>query len=78
MFEELAQILKENYQIENIELSTDFKKDLDLTSFDFVNIIALIEDKYGIEIEEESYRSLNTVQELKEYLEGRIRQRENA
>lgn len=73
MFEELAKILKDNYQIENIELSTNFKKDLDLTSFDFVNIIALIEEKYGIEIEEESYRSLNTVKDLTEYLEGRIK-----
>lgn len=73
MFEELAKILKDNYQIENIELSTNFKKDLDLTSFDFVNIIALIEEKYGIEIEEESYRSLNTVGDLTEYLEGRIK-----
>ncbi len=73
MFEELAKILKDNYQIENIELSTNFKKDLDLTSFDFVNIIALIEEKYGIDIEEESYRSLNTVGDLTEYLEGRIK-----
>ena len=72
MFEELKKILKDNYQIEDIELSTNFKKDLDLTSFDFVNLISIIEDKYKIEIEEESYRSLNTVQELIEYLEGRI------
>ena len=49
MFEELAKILKDNYQIENIELSTNFKKDL------------------------ESYRSLNTVGDLTEYLEGRIK-----
>lgn len=72
MFEELKKILRDNYQIEDIELSTNFKKDLDLTSFDFVNLIALIEDKYKIEIEEESYRRLNTVRELIEYLEGRI------
>lgn len=72
MFEELKKILKDNYQIEDIELSTNFKKDLDLTSFDFVNLISLIEDKYKIEIEEESYRRLNTVRELIEYLEGRI------
>ncbi len=72
MFEELKKILKDNYQIEDIELSTNFKKDLDLTSFDFVNLISIIEDKYKIEIEEESYRRLNTVRELIEYLEGRI------
>lgn len=72
MFEELKKILRDNYQIEDIELSTNFKKDLDLTSFDFVNLIALIEDKYRIEIEEECYRRLNTVQELIEYLESRI------
>lgn len=72
MFEELKKMLKDDYQIEDISLSTNFKKDLDLTSFDFINLIAMIEDKYKIEIEEECYRRLNTVGELIEYLEGRV------
>ena len=38
--------------------------------FDFVNLICLIEDKYGVELEEKKYRSLNTVQDLITYLES--------
>lgn len=72
MFEELKKILQEEYQIEDVALSTNFKKDLDLTSFDFVNLIARIEEKYKIEIEECSYRSLNTVSDLLDYLGARV------
>lgn len=68
MFDFLAKFLKDNYGIEHIELSTNFKKDLGLDSFDFVNVICAIEEKYGVELEEERYRRLNTIGELIEYL----------
>lgn len=68
MFDFFAEFLKDNYGIEHIELSTNFKKDLGLDSFDFVNIICAIEEKYGVELEEDRYRSLNTIGELIEYL----------
>ena len=68
MFDFFAEFLKDNYGIEHIELSTNFKKDLGLDSFDFVNIIYAIEEKYGVELEEDRYRRLNTIGELIEYL----------
>ena len=71
MFNDLKKIMKENYDITNIKLDSNFKKDFGLTSFDFINLICLIEEKFGIEIEECKYRSLNTVEELVCYLESR-------
>lgn len=70
MLSDFKKILKEYYDVDNVELTSNFKKDFGLTSFDFVNLICLIEDKYGIEIEESKYRSINTIEDLIQYLES--------
>lgn len=70
MFEEFKKIMKEVYEVDNVELESNFKTDFGLTSFDFVSLICVIEEKYGVELDEEKYRSLNTVQELITYLES--------
>ena len=61
--------MKDYYDIEGVELTSNFKKDFDLTSFDFVNLIYIVEEKYQIEIEEDKYRSLNTMEDLINYIE---------
>lgn len=71
MLDEFRKIMKKHYGIENIELTSNFKTDFDLTSFDFVNLVCLIENKYHVEIEEKAYRKMNTVGELIKYLEGK-------
>lgn len=71
MLNELKKMMKENYDITNIKLTSNFKKDFGLTSFDFINLICIIEDKFGIEIEESKYRTLNTVDDLVKYIESR-------
>lgn len=70
MLEEFRKILKDYYEITDVELTSNFKKDFDLTSFDFVNLICIIEEQYDIEIEEDQYRSLNTIGELIQYIES--------
>ena len=75
MLNDFKKILKTNYDIENVELSSNFKKDFDLSSFDFINLICLIEENYDIVIEEEQYLSLNTVQELIEYIESEMKKK---
>jgi acyl carrier protein len=75
MLDEFKKILKENYNITEVELASDFKKDFGLSSFDFINLICLIEEKYGIVIVEEEYLSLNTVGDLIKYIEKSLRQK---
>jgi len=71
MFNEFKDILKSNFNITNVELSSNFKKDFGLTSFDFIVLLFLTEEKYGVQIEEEHYFSLNTVDDLIKYIETR-------
>lgn len=69
MLKEFQKIMKEHYGIEKVELSSEFKTDFGLSSFDFINLICLIEEKYGVEFEEEDYQKLNTVEDLILYLD---------
>lgn len=73
MFNKIKKILKENYQIDDVKLESNFKKDFDLTSFDYVNLICLIEDEIGIEIDENKYRTINTIGDLVKYLENEVK-----
>ncbi len=68
MINDFKKILKESYNVENLDFSSDFKKDLGLSSFDFVNLMFLIEKKYSIVVEEESFRKLVTIGDLIDYI----------
>ncbi len=70
MLEQMKALLKKNYNINDISEETNFKTDLGLTSFDFINLIAVIEDTFGVEIEEEQYYSINTIGDLIKYIES--------
>lgn len=69
MLNDFKKILKEYYDIDNVSLNSNFKTEFGLTSFDFINLICLIEEKYNIEIEEKKYRTLNTIDDLIKYIE---------
>lgn len=71
MLDEFKKILKEEYDIDNVKLTSNFKTDFGLTSFDFINLICLIEDMFNIEIEESEYRNLNTMSDLINYIESK-------
>ena len=72
MLEEIKKILKDEYQITEVTEQTGFKKELGLSSFDFMNLICIFEEKYGIELDEEKYRSMTTIGELCGYLESLV------
>ena len=72
MLNEFREILKTNYDITDVELASNFKKDFNLSSFDFVNLLCLIEEKYGVVIEEEYYMALNTVDDLIKHIESEM------
>ncbi|MCR5012853.1 MAG: acyl carrier protein [Lachnospiraceae bacterium] len=69
MFEEIKKILDSEYHITGISRETNFRKELGLSSFDFLNLICIFEEKYGVELDEEKYIHIVTVGELCDYLE---------
>ena len=69
MLNEIKEIMYDYYEITDINLDSNFKTDFGLTSFDFVNLMGLIENKYDVVLEEKDYRKLNTIRDLIVYLE---------
>ncbi|MBR5419889.1 MAG: acyl carrier protein [Lachnospiraceae bacterium] len=74
MFEEIGKILKEEYGIVDISRDMDVKGGLGLNSFDLMNLICIVEERYHIEIDEEQYRQLVTLGEMCDYVELKIRE----
>ena len=64
MLHELETILHEYYGVAAIHAEDNFKKDYGLTSFDFVNLICLMEERFQMEFDEKDYVRLNTVSDL--------------
>jgi len=69
MLIEIIDIIKENFS-PTIEVTGDtaIKTDLDLDSFEIINLICILETKYKIEINEMDIASLITVNDICNYL----------
>lgn len=64
MFEIMKKVLEEEYGITDIAPDMNIRRDLGLSSFDLMNLICIVEERFGIELDEEQYRHLTTVREM--------------
>lgn len=71
MFEQLVEIIVEYVEVDkkDIHPQSRFIEDLGFTSFDFMNMLGEIEDRFDVEIDQEEAADIRTVQEAVEYLE---------
>lgn len=69
MLTEVIEIIKEAFS-PSIEVTgdTSIKSDLQLDSFEIIDLICILEDRYKIEIDEKEVLSLVTVNDICEYL----------
>ncbi len=74
MFELLRKALMDYVDVpeEEITLQTDFVKDLQMNSYDFISLIGQMEDDLGIEIPDDEIRDLRTVGDVADYLKSKI------
>lgn len=72
-FEIIKKIIAEQLKVDEsiITMDTHLMKDLEADSIDAVEIIILIEEKYGIEIPDEDAEKFQRVGDLVRYVEGR-------
>ncbi|MDE6815912.1 MAG: acyl carrier protein [Lachnospiraceae bacterium] len=73
MFEKVVELLKEQLDMETMEISPDssFKEDLGVDSLDLFELVMALEDKFGVEIPPEDLEQLNTVGDVAEYLKNK-------
>lgn len=71
MFEEIRSLLVEEMSIDETEIKEDaeFINDLGFNSLELADLVALCEEKYDIDLEEEKIREILTVGDFVKYLE---------
>jgi len=74
-FEIIKKIIAEQLKVDEsiITMDTHLMKDLEADSIDAVEIIILIEEKYGIEIPDDDAEKFQRVGDLVRYVEGRVK-----
>lgn len=73
MFEKLVEVIKEQLNVEDVEITmeTTFKDDLGADSLDLFELVMALEDEYSVEIPSEDLEKLLTVGDVVEYLKGK-------
>lgn len=71
IFEKVAEILEEELDVEREEIKPEskVKEDLGADSLDLFELISKLEDECEVEIQEEDYGKLVTVQDIVSYIE---------
>ena len=73
MLEKVIEIIKEQLNLEGVEVTEDssFKDDLGADSLDLFELVMAVEEEYGVEIPAEELEKLTTVGSVVEYLKER-------
>ena len=79
MFEKVVEIVKEQLNVEDVEITreTSFKDDLDADSLDLFELVMALEEEFGIEIPAEELEQITTVGAVIDYLEDKGTNNEN-
>lgn len=70
MLEKIADIIREQLNMDDIEITEDtsFKDDLGADSLDLFELVMALEDEYSVEIPAEDLQNLATVGDVMNYL----------
>lgn len=72
MLEKIADIIREQLNVEDMEITEDtsFKDDLGADSLDIFELVMAFEEEYGIEIPTEELEKLSTVGSVIDYIKS--------
>ena len=73
MLEKVIEIIKEQLNLEGVEVTEDssFKDDLGADSLDLFELVMAVEEEYGVEIPSEDLEKILTVNDVIKYLEDK-------
>ena len=73
MLERVVEIIKEQLNLDGVEITEDssFKDDLGADSLDLIELVMALEEEFGVEIPSEDLPSIVTVNDVVEYLKGK-------
>ncbi len=71
MFEEIKNLLVEEMSIDEAEIKEDaeFINDLGFNSLELADLVALCEERYSVDLDEDKIKEITTVGDFTKYLE---------
>lgn len=74
MFEEIKTMLVDEMSIDEAEIKEDaeFINDLGFNSLELADLVAICEEKYDVDLEEEKIKEIVTVGDFAKYLESLV------
>ena len=72
IFEILHRIAPEA-DLNGLDPAQSLRENLDIDSFDFLNVLIALHEKFGVEIPESDYRQVSTLNGMMDYLAKAIR-----
>lgn len=74
MFEEIKSLLVEEMSIDESEIKEDaeFINDLGFNSLEIADLVALCEEKYEVDLDEDKIREITTVGDFVKYLDSLV------
>lgn len=72
MLERIADIIREQLNLDDIEITEDtsFKDDLQADSLDLFELVMAFEEEYGVEIPSEDLEKFSTVGDVMDYIKA--------
>jgi len=58
--------------LDKLDPAEDLRGALDIDSFDFLNVIVGLNEKFGVNIPETEYRQISTLKAMTEYLKKKV------
>lgn len=73
MLERVKEIIEEQLNLENVEITeeTRFKEDLEVDSLDLFELVMAFEEEYGVEIPSEDLEKITTVGAVIKYMQDK-------
>jgi acyl carrier protein len=59
--------------IDQLDANQNLREALDIDSFDFLNVLVALNEKFGVSIPEADYRKVSTLTGMMEYLSGKAK-----
>ena len=71
IFEKVAEIINEQFDVDESEITpeTNLFKDLDADSLDLADLLASVEDEFGIEANDDVIETIKTVEDIVSYID---------
>ena len=73
--EKVREFLIDDLEIDEEKIAADaqLKEDLGIDSLDFVDIVVIVERKFGFKIKPEEMANVKTISQFVDYIEGKVK-----